>query len=98
MYLASTVPRFFLLILLLSLLTSFISEAYQFRPLETKRGSRPKYKGLMEANRKCIRGNGTKFIVISFKSRFSDPSNLMELVRLFSRWATKEFIRSKGRS
>lgn len=52
----------------------------------------------MEARRKCIRGNGTKFMVISFRSKFSDPSNRMELVRLFSKWATKEFMRSKGRS
>lgn len=68
------------------------------RPLETSRGSFPKYKGLIDARRKCMRGNGTKFMVISFKSKFKDPSNRIELVRLFRRCATNEFIRSKGRS
>ena len=29
-----------------------------------------------------MRGNGTKFMVISFKSTFKDPSNLDELVKL----------------
>ena len=37
-------------------------------------------------------------MVISFKSKFKDPSNRIELVRLFRRCATNEFIRSKGRS
>ena len=71
---------------------------YLTPPLETSRGSLPKYKGLIDASKKCMRGNGTKFMVISFRSKLSDPSNRIELVRLFSMWATNEFILSKGRS
>ena len=81
-----------------SAVSSLHRDCFGTQPLETSRGSLPKYKGLIDASRKCIRGNGTKFIVISFKSKLRDPSNRIELVKLFSRWATKEFILSKGRS
>lgn len=38
------------------------------------------YKGVILEIKKCIFGYGTKFIVISFKSIFSYPSNLIELI------------------
>lgn len=44
-----------------------------------------------------MRGNGTRFIVISFKSTFSDPSKRIEHVRLVSRCAAIVFIASNGR-
>mmetsp|Transcript_10638 Transcript_10638/g.19301 ORF Transcript_10638/g.19301 Transcript_10638/m.19301 type:complete len:227 (-) Transcript_10638:100-780(-) len=84
-----------------STLTSWLSavktsENVCWKPLEIIRTSLPKWSGLMDGSKKCKRGNGTKFMVISFKSRFKEPSNRMELVRLFNRCATREFIRSKG--
>ena len=38
-------------------------------------------RGLSELSKYCMRGNGTKFIVISFKSTLREPSNRMELQR-----------------
>ena len=46
--------------------------------------------------KKFIRGNGTKFIVISFRSTFRVPSNLMLHVRLLSIWAIMLFICSNA--
>ena len=53
------------------------------------------YRGERLLYRKCIFGNGTMFIVISFKSTFKSPSNLIEHVRLFTTFATIEFSFSK---
>ena len=48
--------------------------------------------GESDDKRKCIRGYGTKFIVISFKSTFSSPSNLIEAVRFVKTFAAIVFI------
>ena len=44
-----------------------------------------------------MRGNGTRFIVISFRSTFSEPSNRIEHVRLVSKCAAIVFMASNGR-
>ena len=49
------------------------------------------YIGDNDDKRKCIFGNGTRFIVISLRSTFKSPSNLIEQVRLLITFATIEF-------
>ena len=45
--------------------------------------------------RKCIFGNGTIFMVTSFKSTFKSPSKRIEQVKLLITFATMEFSFSK---
>ena len=46
--------------------------------------------------KKFMRGKGTKFIVISFRSTFNVPSNRILHVRLLSMWAIMLFICSNA--
>lgn len=50
----------------------------------------------MEDIRKCKSGYGTRFIVISLRSTFNAPSNLIEQVIWLNKWAIKLFILSNG--
>jgi hypothetical protein len=43
-----------------------------------------------------MRGNGTRLVVISFKSTFKEPSKRMELVRFVITFAAISFIESNG--
>lgn len=54
------------------------------------------YKGAILEIKNFKSGYGTKFVVISFKSTFNVPSNLIEQVKLLSKCATILFILSKG--
>ena len=49
------------------------------------------YSGESEERRKCVRGKGTRFIVISFKSTLRSPGNRIEHVKLLITCATIEF-------
>ena len=53
------------------------------------------YRGERLLYKKCIFGKGTMFIVISFRSTFRSPSNLIEHVKLLTTFATIEFSFSK---
>mmetsp|Transcript_2339 Transcript_2339/g.5611 ORF Transcript_2339/g.5611 Transcript_2339/m.5611 type:complete len:262 (+) Transcript_2339:446-1231(+) len=52
--------------------------------------------GDMDDSRKCRRGNGTRFMVISLMSTFSAPSKRIPAVKFSSRFAAMPFMPSQG--
>eukprot|EP00879_Flechtneria_rotunda_P027057 GHRR01028918.1.p1 GENE.GHRR01028918.1~~GHRR01028918.1.p1 ORF type:complete len:206 (-),score=46.81 GHRR01028918.1:120-737(-) len=51
-------------------------------------------RGARDDTRKCMRGKGTRFMVMSFRSVFKLPSNLTLLVKCSNRFAAMPFMAS----
>eukprot|EP00638_Chattonella_subsalsa_P010122 CAMPEP_0117775534 /NCGR_PEP_ID=MMETSP0947-20121206/27206_1 /TAXON_ID=44440 /ORGANISM="Chattonella subsalsa, Strain CCMP2191" /LENGTH=136 /DNA_ID=CAMNT_0005602281 /DNA_START=115 /DNA_END=525 /DNA_ORIENTATION=- len=69
-----------------------VSENICFRCLGLVLSSLVGWRGLKLARMYWSLGKGTKLVVISFKSTFKSPGNLMELVRCVSIRAAMSFI------